>query len=323
MLAFASEHRQYVTTVTATSLLKALGRVRLAAQRHMDERDESGLGWVEESVTDASIHKGLPQVRVIQFTRHQEGGGVGADYLWWWLDRSSDECFGMLVQAKRLSRSNARWTIDVGHRGGRQFRDLLQTAEYFEVPAVFAVYMGGRVFRSALPCSHDGEPDCRDCERMAISIIGAYQVSVSWESPADTAATVLSESLPLENLVDPETAPGAIWDVNMRHLGPELRQFLEDDQDGPRDVARRIFGAVARQRMGAFSAAVAERTTLPSSPIFAEVPRDRGHYPGPYFSHFLRGLRNAPPAYVRDIEAGLPVDPEVANRVAGVVLIRA
>jgi hypothetical protein len=51
------------------------------------------------------------------------------------------------------------------------------------------------------------------------------------------------------------------------------------------------------------------------------VPRDTGHYPNSYFEHFLRGLRTNPPSYVRDIQENRPTAPEIADRVAGVVVI--
>ena len=43
------------------ALLDAFGRVRVAAEQYMDERDRTGLGWVEESVTDIAVHKGFPR----------------------------------------------------------------------------------------------------------------------------------------------------------------------------------------------------------------------------------------------------------------------
>jgi hypothetical protein len=58
-----------------SSLFEAFGRIRAAAEEYMDERDQAGLGWVEESVTNIAVHKGLPDVRVVQFSNRQEGGG--------------------------------------------------------------------------------------------------------------------------------------------------------------------------------------------------------------------------------------------------------
>jgi hypothetical protein len=304
------------------ALLSAFGRVRVAAEQYMDERDRAGLGWAEESVTDIAVHKGLPEVQVVQFNRQQEGGGVGADYLWWWLDQASDECFGMLVQAKRLHRTANRWTVDIRHRAGQQLVDLSKTASHFEVPAMFAVYTGGQLFRDDLPCLHDKEPDCVSCQRMAISIISLYQLWAGWESPIDTATMVLNDSIPLESLVDPTLAAGTIRDLNLRKIAsPELRSFLLDNQEGPREIAKRIFAAVSRQRATSFSAAIAEPITLASEPIFPVVPRDTGHFPNSYFEHFLRGLRRNPPPYVRDIQENRPTPPEISSRVAGVILI--
>ena len=304
------------------ALLGAFGRVRVAAEQYMDERDRTGLGWVEESVTDIAVHKGLPEVRIVQFNRQQEGGGVGADYLWWWLDQASDECFGMLVQAKRLNRAANKWTVDIGHQDGKQLGDLSRTASQFEVPAMIAVYTGGQLFRRDLPCIHDKDPDCLSCRRMAISIISAYQLWTNWESPADTATMVLNDSIPLESLVDPALGAGTVWDLNLPAIAsPELRSFLLHDQQGPREVAKRIFAAVSRQRATSFSAAIAEPITIASAPIFPVVPRDTGHYPNSYFDHFLRGLRTSPPPYIRDIRENRPTPPEVASRVAGVILI--
>jgi uncharacterized protein DUF6615 len=303
------------------ALLDAFGRVRDTAQRYMDERDRAGLGWAEEAVTDISIHKGLPDVRVVQFNRHQEGA-VGADYLWWWLDKDSNQCFGMLVQAKRLNHTASSWAVDIRHRGGKQLGDLSRTASYFNVPAMFAIYTGGPIFRRDLPCFHNKEPNCLDCQRMAISIISAYQLWASWESPVDTATMVLNDSIPLENLVDPALTAEAVRDLNLRAIAsPELRSFLLHNQQGPREIAKRIFAAVSRQRTTAFSAAIAEPITIASEPIFPVVPRDTGHYPNSYFEHVLRGLRTNPPSYIRDIQENRPTPPEVAKQIAGIVLI--
>lgn len=303
-------------------VLDAFARVRVAAEEYMDGRDEAGLGWVEESVTDVAIHKGLPEVRVVQFNRQEEGRGVGADYLWWWLDQSSGECFGMLVQAKRLQHQSTRWTVDISHRNGKQLGDLCRTADHFGVPAMFGIYTGGQVFRRDLPCFHDKDPNCPICRRMAISLISAYQLWASWESPVDTANLVLNDSIPLENLVDPALRAGKVWDVNLPKIGSrELLDFLLCDQHHAREIAKRIFDVVAAQRATSLSAALAEPMTIAGAPIFPDVPRDTGHYPRSYFDHFLRGLRMSPPPYVRDLQAGRQTPGEVAGQVAGVILV--
>lgn len=68
-------------------------------------------------------------------------------------------------------------------------------------------------------------------------------------------------------------------------------------------------------RSGQFSAAVAEPITMPGLPIFPDVPQDRGHFPGPYYAHVLRGLRTSLPAYVADLfqsPSNWPWDPPTA-----------
>jgi hypothetical protein len=308
--------------VTGTSaLLEAFRRIREAAESHMDERDQADVGWSEESVTEASTHKGLPQVKVVPFNRNQEGGGIGADYLWWWLDTSSAECFGMLVQAKRLARDKTKWKLDIRHEKGKQYAELLSTAAYFNAPAVYAIYTGGLVFRADLPCLHAQGPGCLTCRRMAVSVITAYQLSAV-ASPADTADLMLNDSIPLEDLVDPDLAAGPVHDLNHPNItSDELRSFLLDEQSGPREIAKRIFKAVSAQRSSSFSAALAESTPVLGAPVFPDAPADPGHFPGPYFPHVLGGLRTAPPDYLFDVLAGQPVPPEVAQRAAGLVLV--
>jgi hypothetical protein len=306
-------------------ILNAFTRVRVAAEDFMDARDLADLGWVEESVTDVAVHAGLPEVRVVQFNRQQEGRAVGADYLWWWLAQDSSECFGMLVQAKRLRHESGRWTLDIGHREGKQLGDLRRTANHFEVPAMFAVYTGGRVFRRDLRCFHGREArECLGCRRMAISVTSAYELWDTWESPGDTATMFLNYSIALEDLVDPELNAGKVWDVNLPKIGSgELRDFLMHEQRGPREIAKRIFKAVAWQRAMAFAAALAEPVTIAGDPIFSAVPMDRGHYPSSYFEHFLRGLRTSPPTYVLDAQAGRAMPSDVVDHVAGLVLVSA
>ncbi len=270
------------------------------------------------------LPRAAPASEVVEFSRNQEGRGpnaLGADYLWWWIDSHTGECFGMLVQAKRLKRSGKGWRVDVTHREGKQLGDLLRTAEHLEVPAVYAVYTGGLVFREPLACRHgaqagpdpkpEPEPDeeCLACRRMAISMVTAYQLNMGWYDPEMTADLVLSESVPVEDLVDPAVPSPAVWDLNLRELtNPQLRDFLLKPQGGAREIARRIFRLVADHRRGAFSAASAELLPVPGAPIFPDVPEDRGHFPGPYYRHVLQGLRSSPPNYVEALRRPPTVD---------------
>lgn len=56
--------RRSVRIVLNSELLAVCTRIRRAVEEFMDERDVVGLGWDEESVTNVSIHRGLPEVRV-------------------------------------------------------------------------------------------------------------------------------------------------------------------------------------------------------------------------------------------------------------------
>lgn len=117
-----------------------------------------------------------------------------------------------------------------------------------------------------------------------------------------TADLVVSESVPVEDLVDPDVPSPPVWDINLHELtDPQLRDFLLKPQGGARQIARRIFRLVADHRRGAFSAASAELLHVPGAPIFPDVPEDRGHFPGPYYRHVLQGLRSSPPDYVETL----------------------
>ncbi|MFG1628981.1 DUF6615 family protein [Kribbella sp. NPDC049227] len=302
------------------TLLEALTRIRVRAEEHMDRQDRDGLGWTEETVTEIAIGAGTPLVKPIPFNRPQESA-VGADWLWWWLDRSSQECFGMLVQAKRIKGGPSRWKLDVSHGNGAQQRNLIATADQFNVPAIYGVYMGGLVLRRDLKCSHGRVLPCLSCARMAVTLMPAYSLPATRDQGALFDLT-LAEGVPLEDLGDPDRPTGVIRDVNFRQLRPGvLREFLVDPQSGPREVAKHIFKSVSTRRDGQKSAALAEPVELVGQQIFQELPRDRGHFPGPYFPHVLRGLRKNPPSYVHDLIAGFPPPSDISGAVAGVVLV--
>ena len=67
----------------------------------------------------------------------------------------------------------------------------------------------------------------------------------------------------------------------VQSMSAELRSYLSEVQDGPREIAKRIFQAVVRRRIGSFTAGLAEPVTVSGEAVFRDVPRDRGHYPGP------------------------------------------
>ena len=88
---------------------------------------------------------------------------LGADWLWWWVDEAADECFGMLVQAKRLH-YYADWVCDLhASDGGAQMHRLFSTAMRFGVPPIYAIYVGPPSNRPSVGCG--GEHTERDCAR--------------------------------------------------------------------------------------------------------------------------------------------------------------
>jgi hypothetical protein len=287
----------------------------------MEELDQAGLTWSEETVTEISLPMGLPFVKPVMFNRAQESA-VGADWLWWWLDLSSGVCFGMLVQAKRVKGGPGKWTVDVSHGGGVQQERLMAVADRFEVPAVYGVYMGGASLRKKMGCLHGGLSPCVACTRMAITLMPALSLPVSRTKSELIDLTVL-EGVPLEDLADTARPAGVVKDVNFRQLsaGSELRAFLVEPQSGPSEVAKQIFRSVSVRRANQKSAAVAERLELVGEQVFSDFPGDRGHFAIPYFPHVLRGLRKNPPNYVRDLLADLAVPSEVSEAVDGIVLI--
>lgn len=302
------------------SLLEALTRIRLRAETHMDELDRAGLTWSEETVTEISLPAGLPVVKPVAFNRAQEAV-VGADWLWWWLDSSSDECFGMLVQAKRV-KSAPKWTVDVSHGAGTQRQRLMEAADYFEVPAIYGMYLGGTVIRKQMGCLHGVANFCLTCARMAITLMPALSLPLS-RSKSELFDLTVAEGVPLEDLGDTTKQAGLVKDVNFQQLakGSALRSFLLEPQSGPRDVAKQIFRSVSTRRSSQKSAALAERLVVAGEQVFPELPLDHGHFPVPYFPHVLRGLRKNPPDYVRDLLAGFAPPPEVSSMAAGAVLV--
>lgn len=57
-----------------------------------------------------------------------------------------------------------------------------------------------------------------------------------------TGNIVLTESVPIEDLVDPTAPSTPSWDVNLDGIcDPELLAFLRQPQHGARDIAHRTF----------------------------------------------------------------------------------
>jgi hypothetical protein len=280
--------------------------------------DRVGISWREETVSELIWVNAQPFVMCADFTRHEESV-VGADWLWWWVDQSG-ECFGMLVQAKRLHYRDGQPQLDFRHNDGRQMVRLFRTAEQLQVPAVYALYLGGIEFRR-MACSEGHTIDCGRCRRASVSLITAMQAELaSLGSPRDAANLAFQTSLPLEDFVNPAEA-GPVRDVNLSAVEPGLREFLLQEQLGARQVARELVRLVSANRSMQFSNDIADRVVTAADPVFADLPPDRGHFSQPYFRHILRGLRAAVPDYVKDVLAGQLPAPAVTRMVAGIVVV--
>lgn len=139
----------------------------------MVKGEASGLGWDEETTTSIMLVEVPPLVKVVPFTRNQEGGdkrlkdggaGVGADWLWWWVGDDGTS-FGMLVQAKRLKKDDKeQWTIDFGYKSGKQWKDLHATADALNVAPCYALYLGSPDYRKPVECGAKNHPsDFEQC----------------------------------------------------------------------------------------------------------------------------------------------------------------
>ncbi len=281
------------------------------------ERDSSS--WREETVSELVWHAARPYVMYAEFN-HQQEAAVGADWLWWWVDENG-ECFGMLVQAKRLFCKGANWSLDFRANKGEQMRRLLTTADHFSVPAAYVLYMGSTNYRASYT-SHVTDPIAlQRCRKATVSVMAGLLAAQSSASPRDGARVALNESIPLEDLADPAALPEPIHDLNLGNTTGELRKFLLQKQTGARHVARTIFKTVSDARMGMFSLDVAERDHIDSGVVFDDVPLDSAHFGVSYFQHVLRGLRHSPPSYVMDALAGQLPPPSVTDHVGGIVVI--
>ena len=317
-------HDEHVVQPTQPNpdLVNALAHARTVAEDHMIRADHAGNSWREETISELLWLHAQPFVMCADFTRHEESM-VGADWLWWWVD-DSGECFGMLVQAKRLHHRDGRPELNFRHNDGQQMKRLFRAAELFKVPATYALYFGGIEFRDGLTCGDDEHTSaCERCRRASVSVITALQAELaSLGSLRDAATLAFSTSVPLEDFVHPDPAAGVVRDLNLRLVEPGLREFLVQEQTGVRQVARELFRVISADRMMQFSMDVAEHVDTAADTVFLDLPLDTGHFSTPYFPHILRGLRTRPPAYVQDVLTGQRPPPAVTEKVGGIVVVR-
>lgn len=301
-----------------TSLIKA----RAAVDQHWRERMASGHEPTETELTITYCEAAKSRITYVQFNPAQEGR-VGADWFWWFLD-SSGECFGVLIQAKKLLRRGSRWHIDFGYQSGhrRQLYKLLDAADLLDVPAAYVLYCGDTEYRRELACGpqHVAFP-CPLCERSSVSALSGpcakYAVEYDW-----TAERAFQRADPLEDLIAPEGDDPRVLDLNIRAVPSDLREFLLRPQSGARQVAKRFFAQVTNLRREAFATAVSLLAPPISGRIFEVTPTDQGHFGLAYYDHVLRGLRHSLPDDIRALiqDGEVPDSNEYAG-LAGIAVV--
>lgn len=268
--------------------------------------------WEEETATARLCEEAAPYLQPITFNRAQEGR-LGADWLWWFIDRKRSTSFGMLCQAKNLKRDGSRWRIGFGqaNKSGLQMDMFARAASSLEVPAAYILYCGDAEYRNGLPCRTHSSEECAPCARAGVSVLSALGAQYLYRLHAGDAnacaMAAFQRSQPLEDLVAPATPDGALWDVNFGECVGSLRRFLGEPQYGAARIAKQLFDQLSALRGVQFSRTplTFELSTLrESNLVYPTLPVDRGHLPRPYFEEILQGLRNGVPRYILDAEDG-------------------
>lgn len=294
-----------INHVAVDSLTDALRRGRVAAELTIADAIRDGQTWKEETVTDNLLRAVRPYVKYTTFTRKEESR-TGADWMWWWVDRSG-EAFGMMIQAKRPHGRKGRETYDVGAKDGQQLSALLRTASDFGLAPLYSFYAEPEV--SGL----DGDP-------RSVSLVSA--LVVDWAQHFGySAAEWRARGIPMESLPASSPSVQPMAPVIDAITDPAFLGFLRNPQSGARNVAKHLLAQVAIARSGQAGLAVAERRLIDASLVFTELPTDRGHFGEPYFPLVLRGLRSEPPAYVLDILADQQPDQAYGEFFDGVAVI--
>lgn len=322
-------------TNSSPTLQQVLEQARNAAYQYMVKGETYGLDWDEETTTNIMLVEVPPLVKVVPFTRNQEGGdkrlkdsgaGVGADWLWWWVGDDGTS-FGMLVQAKRLKKDKKeQWTIDFGYKSGEQWKDLHATADVLKVAPSYALYLGSPNYRKPVGCGVKNHPSayeqCDRCIRKSVS----FYPSVLADGIGAAPRVAYEQSIPLESIADPqadtETPNAQKWTYG---LTPELKEFMTTEAAGvPQAVAKQLVSKARERRSLQFDLMELTREDRISEDfVFESLPLDQGHLPAPYFLQILRGLRRTPPGYVLNVLNGdSPVGLDT-TKLAGLVVVSA
>ncbi len=291
--------------------------------------DQTGKPLQETSATDILLTTAAPTVLYEAFTQRREAEN-GADWLWWWVDRDQATCFGLLVQAKVLKLNGRRWEMGLRYRTEKhealQIDKLLHSADQYDVPAAYLLYCGDPEYRATLECgmSHGPGGPCRDNARAGVSCVAALAAHNAVQFYGNSFATkVFHDSIPVEDIAAPPSEDTVVLPpvTVARVMSTELTQFLTERQAGARRVAKELLRPVQKIRNTQFAAGLLERANLTAQPLFPHVPEDRGHFPVPYLTHILRGLRTSVPDYVLDVMDGRTPPQKVAMGLGGIVVV--
>jgi hypothetical protein len=271
--------------------------------------EQEGLRWGETSITEIVTAHAARAVTVVPFTQRAEALS-GADWVWWWADGAG--AYGMLVQAKRLTVTESKWSFDFGYKmrgAARTQREVLRSAAAtLDLLPVYALYLGTGDYRrwEHCPDSHRSGR-CLQCVKRSVSLMPALLAEAL---VVDDAVSTYERSVALEDLWTPPSSGAPLLPVLEKQLAPELADFLRMGQTGSRAVARSMIDRVLQARAGAFGApTIATNSSRLGDhdrlgPIFGDLPDDAGHWGLSYFEHTLDPLRHAPPGYVLEITSG-------------------
>ncbi len=289
---------------------------RRQSVQHMTACDRARLGWSETAITEIVTSRAARAVAVVLFTQRAEAVS-GADWVWWWVDTTA--AYGMLVQAKRLNVEAGGWKFGFDYRSGKQWSNLMSTAQTMDLFPVYALYLGTGDYRGWAPCPEHKPGRCLACVKRSVSLMPALLADSRINFDAQMT---YGRSIALEELWTPPATRAGLIPALWRQVAPELLEFLMTPQVGARAVSRSMIDRVLAVRAGQSVAAIAPAESADSTgdhdelgPIFQGLPPDTGHFGIPYLGHALDPLRSVPPDYVMEIEHGT-VD---ANRLADVL----
>ncbi|MEU5002071.1 hypothetical protein [Streptomyces sp. NPDC021622] len=310
----------------------AFCRATSQVEREMGELLADEEMWEEEYITIRLCRAVMPEVRYARFNKNQEGR-VGADMIWWWVDRSG-ECFGCLIQAKSIKQEGRHWRIGFHHpkNTGEQMAKLFRAADMFHLPAGFLLYAGDQNYRRRMGCTsqHTDEVPCHERPGAAMTLVPALaadrEIQLAAQAPWDRSAVEVfcQWAIPLIDVTAPRPYGRSklYRGLNLGAVDHGLREFLYTDQIGARKVARHVFDVVGRMALPLFSLAAPARA-IDTDPecVFRHLPDLTAHFTVPYFQHMLRGLRRELPDYVERCLFGNVPD-EIAQQIDGIMLIQ-